>query len=536
MTSTPPAQAATGAPPGGASEIEARPNPYRNTPRISDTGPGIQTAVTPPTAAAELAQRHTNPSFNYGLSYPEEEEGANANATNATGDTNAAVESTTNETTVATVETNVGSEYNDVYATPDDPREVLFSQLRPLSGQPTHLHEYEKLMTTQVNFCQALQQKHDTLAKISEPSYTGLRSMSLSKLKLMLPTDPKDDIAYTTNTANLALEFEAAKVQFQQKALSIVKRSTEQHISSQQKRNGRIFLERVNSIAHSGASLRVDLEANKYKQTKATIGYMAVQQLLKEKESQPRRKLEEWLKLPDLPDLHNNTVIATTDPADTLNKNVQYATLEEGDRGLVDILARELAHYIPLCTYEYNANALRRSTFIKLSGALTARAKVQETRTATAFTEKAISFAATQSDQDASIHKQNPKGRGGQKTSMSTPKQQKGSKPKKSNGPPYGGKGKGKQQGKGEANGKKRKPQNNSPPNQPAKSQGNENDDEPKKKKQRQRRKPQSKQTTESENPISSANNAQPKNRRQQRRVGNPGGANNANNEKQRHV
>jgi hypothetical protein len=453
-------------------------------------------------------------------------EAANTNAThNTEGEANAA--------TAATVETIVGSEHDTVFTRPEDPYQILLSQLRPLNEQSDHLETYKSLAKAQVTFCQATQKLRDKVTKNTKPGFVP-KCLNLSKINLELPADPKDDPAYTISTKALTIEFQAAKERFQEHGAAIIKQSTEQLLKAQQKRNGKIFMEKIDKIANSSAGLRVNMwnvlnEDKLCIHSTATISYMAVQQLLKE--SQPKGKLETWLDIPNLSDLHNDYVLPTEVFDENITKETQYATLDrsKGDKGRVDALTKELATYIPKCTYEYTANALRLSAFIGLEGSMKAQAKVLKTRQATAATDKAISRAAAQSDQQASTRKQHPKVTGGQQTQTSKPATKTGSQQKRNshrNGTPTDGKGK--QKGNGKAHAPKRKQQEQSQRSRTAKNQDNENGDAtstptPSKRRRRNRnRTPNT--TTASETPVS---------RNQQQRVGNQGDPNNG---KQRSV
>jgi 5-methylcytosine-specific restriction endonuclease McrA len=181
------------------------------------------------------------------------------------------------------------------------------------------------------------------------------------------------------------------------------------------------------------------------------------------------------------------------------------------------------------CNSNLRLTCLACNQFRGREGDMAARAKVLQTKEATAATDKAISRAAAQSDQQAPNPKtRHPNGKVGQTTSMSraTPKQRSQQRNSNRNGVPSGGNGT--QRGNGGADGKKRKQQavTFASQNRPAKNQGNENGDPPKK--QRQRPNPQSTQTRRSEKPASSANNAPTKNRQQRKEDKNQGGANNA--------
>jgi hypothetical protein len=293
------------------------------------------------------------------------------------------------------------------------------------------------------------QKLRDKVTKNTKPGFVP-KCLNLSKINLELPADPKDDPAYTISTKALTIEFQAAKERFQEHGAAIIKKSTEQLLKAQQKRNGKIFMEKIDKIANSSAGLRVNMwnvlnEDKLCIHSTATISYMAVQQLLKE--SQPKGKLETWLDIPNLSDLHNDYVLPTEVFDENITKETQYATLDrsKGDKGRVDALTKELATYIPKCTYEYTANALRLSAFIGLEGSMKAQAKVLKTRQATAATDKAISRAAAQSDQQASTRKQHPKVTGGQQTQTSKPATKTGSQQKRNshrNGTPTDGKGK----------------------------------------------------------------------------------------------
>jgi hypothetical protein len=181
------------------------------------------------------------------------------------------------------------------------------------------------------------------------------------------------------------------------------------------------------------------------------------------------------------------------------------------------------------CNSNLRLTCLACNQFRGREGDMAARAKVLQTKEATAATDKAISRAAAQSDQQAPNPKtRHPNGKVGQTTSMSraTPKQRSQQRNSNRNGVPSGGNGT--QRGNGGADGKKRKQQavTFASQNRPAKNQGNENGDPPKK--QRQRPNPQSTQTRRSEKPASSANNAPTKNRQQRKEDKNQGGANSA--------
>jgi hypothetical protein len=537
MTPTP-TQAAIGASLQDTIANRALQNPYLSSTRVSESGPRTLPPVpSPAPPAPPLDPLFTPPTpFHYGDG--RDTETVNTDGTHALGAANTGVESTTIDTTAARVETDFGSEYNSVYTIPDDPNQILLDQLRPLLGQPHHHQAYLDLKDAQVTFCQAIEKQLDKVTKISSSGYT-LRSMTLKALTLIIPTGHEDDTAYMAEADALILDFEAAKAEFQARAVIIVKQSTEQHILSERKRNGKIFLTRLNAIATSGAtahSVMWDAHnlSNEYRSADK-IRFMAVHQLLKE--GQPNRHLEAWLKIPNLSDLYREMMFPTASPAEILQIELQYGKLipTEGVKGRVDLLVKELAHYIPLCTYEYTANALILSKFKELDGKMAAHSKAHKINEATAATEQAIRRAAAESDRQASNPKHHPKGKGGQTTSMSKPVPKKGSPPQNSNRNRTPSGGKGKPQGTGSASGNKRKQQtvHFSPKKHPAKNQGNENGVQPPKNKRRRRQKVQSTHTTETTEPSSFANNAQPKNHQRQQGVANQGGVNKG---KRRHV
>jgi hypothetical protein len=275
MSSTP-TQAATGVSLQDTMAGGALRNPYPPSTRVSDSGPRTQVPVTPQAPPVP-------PPFDYGDG--RDAETLDTNATRALGVTNAAVESTTVDTTAARVETSFGSEYNSVYTKPDDPDQILLDQLRPLIGQPDHHRTYLDLKDAQVTFCKANKKQHDKMTKMSTSGFT-LRSMALSKFTLVLPTGHEDDTAYTTALEDLKLEFEAAKATFQARTVDLVEQSTELQILFAQKQNGKIFLTRLDAIANSGAITNREMWNSRHPLNKCLypidgIRWMAVQQLLK---------------------------------------------------------------------------------------------------------------------------------------------------------------------------------------------------------------------------------------------------------------
>lgn len=330
----------------------------------------------------------------------------------------------------------------------------------------------------------------------------------------------------------LLADFQIEKDRYREIAAKQIKQLKELEHETQQEQLGITLLEEVDKVASAGAGLRIAMwnhnhENNQCKNNAATIGYLAVQQLLKV--GQSKGDLEKWLMIPNLSDLHETPRNTVEGPdGENTNRTVQYDdSLSTGDKEIVDALMLELDKYLPLCTsiHTRNLNGFRK--WQQAEGTATAPARVNNSKKATEAIEKSLSnneTAAAHANKKASIPKHHPKGKGGQMNSMSKPTLKKGSHSQsKTNGKESKRKG----YGKGSENGSKRKQQEPHQKRSPAKHQDDEPDDaQSPQKSKRQRRHPITSNssptatttTTTSEKPASSNNNMSLKRKKQGRK------------------